>query len=98
MPPSPPESPQGGKDSDKFRQLVVRYKRLFNRDDGVSVLEDLKKQFGWDQPSAKPGMRNKEVWMAEGMKNVIRYIEGLRAHEFQKDRKPNRAIISQESP
>jgi hypothetical protein len=54
-------------------QLRADY-QWFNGEQGQRVLADLCAAFGWNKPSAVPGLTNEEVWLREGMKNPIRHI------------------------
>lgn len=61
----------------KWREMARAYRRLFATEDGKAVLADLQNQFGWGKPSARVGMRNEEVWMAEGMKLPLFHIDHM---------------------
>jgi hypothetical protein len=76
------------------RQLVLDYKGTFAGERGQRVLNDLKRLFGHNKPSAVPGMRNEDVWLREGMKMPIYHIESRLSMTFRKTAKPKRALAA----
>ena len=59
-------------------QLRIDYGMLFTSEKGLRVLDDLKQRFGWkgniERPSAHIGARPDDVFLTEGMKEVVRHI------------------------
>jgi hypothetical protein len=57
------------------RQLSLDYAATFAGTRGEAVLNDLKRLFGFNKPSAVAGMRNEDVWLREGMKLPLYHIQ-----------------------
>lgn len=66
----------------KLRETARAYRRVFASEDGAIILEDLRTRFGYGKPSARPGMRNEEVWLAEGMKLPLLHIDQMLTDDF----------------
>ena len=70
------------------KAMIVAYGAVFAGSQGAKVLSDLERLFGFDKPSAVPGIRNEEVWLREGMKMPFRHIRS-RLELFRHGGKPN---------
>ena len=74
------------------KQLSIDYKATFAGTRGQRVLDDLKRLFGFDKPSASYGMKNEDVWLREGMKLPLYHIDRHLKANFQKpDRRKRKA-------
>lgn len=66
-----------------YRRCARAARRLFATEDGKRLLAHLRRTFGMDEPSARPGMRNEEVWMTEGMKAPLRHLDRLLTDDLE---------------
>ena len=67
---------------ERLRETARAYRRVFATEDGQRLREDLRAQFGYGKPSARAGMRNEEVWLAEGMKLPLLHIDRMLADDL----------------
>lgn len=57
--------------------VVRAYGQFSVSPEGKLILADLKARFGYDKMSAKHGMRSEDVFLNEGMKAPIAYVEHM---------------------
>lgn len=74
------------------RQLVLDYKATFAGERGQRVLNDMKRIFGFERPSAAYGMTHGDVMLREGMKMPIYHIESRLKTNFRKPARQKRAL------
>lgn len=88
---APPEENEEEKRANARRAVALAYRRLFNRDDGQIVLEDLRREFGIGRPVARPGMGLLEIGLAQGAQAAIQYLEAQRLRAEPEKRRPRLA-------
>ena len=79
------------------QQLILDYKATFAGTRGARVLEDLQRVYGWDKPTAGPGITLEEVYRRECMKHPVYHIRAMLASEVRPDpkkAKPSKATSS----
>jgi hypothetical protein len=78
---NPTKSPHeiAKQNQEKAKQLRIEYRKVFTSESGKAILADLFGRYGFDaegveRPSARAGMRAEDVFLADGMKEPVRYI------------------------
>lgn len=81
------ESPQRAEKASAEKTLILRYKRLFSRDDGKAVWDDLCGRFGFDRSLMGDdlAMSGEVVARREAMRQPLYYIRAMRDHVFPKE-------------
>lgn len=80
------------------QQLALDYAATFVGSRGEKVLNDLKRLFGYEKPSAIAGMRTEDVWLREGMKLPLYHIQRQIALAKQGGRKAKPAKAGKRVP
>lgn len=93
------DSPQRDQKAQAERDLILRYKRLFARDDGKAVFEDLCEKFGFDRSLFADDLAADSELIArrEAMRQPLYHIRRMRDHVFKKEPKLETAI-SEDTP